>query len=323
MYFIEQVTYIVKNKNNKKEINKIIIGFGIAFVGIILLISTLIGSTSINDGVSISSTIKENIVNSFLITIVINFIGNGLYNMIIVLIFYIIFPTILMYVLYKNPKNVVIGIVGIMWQFFVFLFVYSDFSIQKTNTIFLVIIFVFWISLNEKEKSVNEIIDKVFKFIIIFTTTFLLLMSDINGLQYIKNEVIKKYSDSIEVAEFINNNVEDDAIFVCTNIPRTSAIIPYVKKGVFINILNMKEFTYVTWDQTAYKIINPNYIIEKIKKSDYNTKNIYLIESIFSAEDDEKIKELQNKNILSETLYESNKENVLIDEIYKVYKINL
>ncbi len=321
MYFIEQIKNVSQNKPNENK--KIFIGFIIAILGLMLLILTLLGSTSANAGVSVVTTFSRNIANTFFKNVLINFLGNSINYTSIFLFCYILLAIIFIYQTYKHPKNFTIGIVSIIWQFLIFLFIYSDFATQKTNTIFLVIIFIFWISLNEKEINVNEKIDKVFKFTIIFTFTMFLLMSDFNGLQNIKTEIEKKYSDSIGIAEFINTNTENDAIFVCTNVPRTSAIIPYVKNGVFINAINMKEFTYVTWDETAYKIIDVNYIIEKIKKCDYNTKNIYLIECIFSVEDNETIKELQKRDILSKALYESNKENILGDEVYKMYKINL
>ena len=323
MYFIEQVKYIIKNKKDKKEIKKIAIGFSIAIVGLIVLILTLLGSTSTNEGVSINTSFSKNIANILLEKILINFLGNIINKSVIFLFCYITLTIILVYQIYKQPKNSIIGIVAIIWEFLIFLFIYSDFATQKTNTIFLILVFIFWINLNEKEIKVNKKSDNALKFCTIFTVTLFLLISDINGLQNIESEKTKKYSDSIGVAEFINTNVEDDAIFLCTNIPRTSAIIPYVKNATFINPLNLKEFTYVTWDETAYKNIAVNYIIENIKKSDYNEKNIYLIENLVSSEDDKMIKELQNQNILSKVLYESDKENVFGDEVYKMYKINL
>ena len=323
MYFIEQVKYIIKNKKDKKEIKKIAIGFSIAIVGLIVLILTLLGSTSTNEGVSINTSFSKNIANILLEKILINFLGNIINKSVIFLFCYITLTIILVYQIYKQPKNSIIGIVAIIWEFLIFLFIYSDFATQKTNTIFLILVFIFWINLNEKEIKVNKKSDNALKFCTIFTVTLFLLISDINGLQNIESEITKKYSDSIGVAEFINTNVEDDAIFLCTNIPRTSAIIPYVKNATFINPLNLKEFTYVTWDETAYKNIAVNYIIENIKKSDYNEKNIYLIENLVSSEDDKMIKELQNQNILSKVLYESDKENVFGDEVYKMYKINL
>ena len=324
MYFIEQVTYIIKNKKDKKEIKKIVIGFSIAIVGLIVLILTLLGSTSTNEGVSISTIFSKNIANILLEKILTNFLGNIINNSVIFLFCYITLTIILIYQIYKQPKNTIMGIVAIIWEFLIFLFIYSDFATQKTNTIFLVLVFIFWINLNEKEINVNKKCDNVLKFCTIFTFTLFLLISDINGLQNIESEITKKYSDSIGVAEFINTNVEDDAVFLCTNIPRTSAIIPYVKNATFINPLNLREFTYVTWDETAFKIVKISKIIENIKKVNYN-KKIYLIESIFPDSEKEKqeIKKYQDENVLSEVLYESNTENIICDEAYKIYRINL
>lgn len=328
MFFIEQIYYIAKNKNDKQNIKELIVGLIISIIGLVILILTLIGSTSINKGLSISFAFNNKLFISLLNTIAVNFLGNGLNNIIIVSNVYMMLMIVLIYLIYKYPKSTIIGLLATGWQFVIFLFIYRDFSTQKTNTIFLIILFIAWINLDEKNLKINTKINAklstVFVYIITFFCTFILLISDFNGLNYIKNEITEKYSDSVSISEFINNDLESDVIFVCTNVPRASAIIPYVKNATFINPLNLREFTYVTWDETAFKIVKISRIIENIKKVNYN-KKIYLIESIFPDSEKEKqeIKKYQDENVLSEVLYESNTENIICDEAYKIYRINL
>ena len=324
MLFIEQVKYIVRNKKDKQKITKIVIGFSIDILGLIILIMTLIGSTSTNEGISISTSFNQEKYSILLEKILVNGLGSFINNSLIMFTCYIMLIILFIYQTYKHPKKSIIGLFSIAWQFFIFLFIYSDFATQKTNTLFLIIIFIAWIYLDEKELKINNTINKITEFIITFFCTFVLLISDINGLKNIKNEITEEYSDSVSVAEFINNDLESDIIFVCTNVPRASAIIPYVKNATFINPLNLREFTYVTWDETAFKIVKISKIIENIKKINYN-KKIYLIESVFpdSEKEQQEIKKYQDEKVLSEVLYESNIENIICDEAYKIYRINL
>ena len=61
---------------------------------------------------------------------------------------------------------------------------------------------------------------------------------------------------------------------------------------------------------------NANEIYKKNQK-------VYLIESIYKETENNDIKKLQEQNILSNALYETDLNKIYKDEAYKIYKINL
>ena len=160
------------------------------------------------------------------------------------------------------------------------------------------------------------------KFVLIYTCTVFLLLCDVNGLQNIMQEVNYIYSDSKYIANFINKNIEEDAIFICMDMPRSSAIIPYVDNRKFISSVTMKEFTYVTWNENAYKRVSTETAIQNAYKIYKENQKLYLIESIYKDNENNDIKKLQEQNILSNALYETDFNNIYKDEAYKIYKIN-
>ncbi len=213
--------------------------------------------------------------------------------------------------------------VAIFWELVVFLFIYRDWAVQKTNTMFLILIFISWINLEEEKTKIVENKNKIMKFVLIYTCTVFLLFCDVNSLQNIVQEVNYIYSDSKNIAKFINENIEEDAIFVCMDMPRASAIIPYVNNRKFVDSVTIKEFTYVTWNENAYKRVSTEKAIKNANEIYKKNQKVYLIESIYKETENNDIKKLQEQNILSNALYETDLNKIYKDEAYKIYKINL
>lgn len=232
-------------------------------------------------------------------------------------------PTII-YALYKHPKNTIIGICGVFWQIIMFLFINIGCAPQKTNTIFLVIVFVSWISIEQIKNSemIKHSLINIVEYYFIYLAIIFLIISDFSGLQSLRKDIKYQYSGSLDTAVYINNNIEKDSIFVCTNIVRACAIIPYVHNMTFINPLDFNEFTYITWDEYAYEKIEIGEVIDRTIKMNKSEKNVYLIESIYSNEENEIIKKYQNNNILSKALYTSDLGKNIGDESFRIYKIN-
>lgn len=249
-----------------------------------------------------------------------NIIGYVTNNKIIYYIILIMFIPMATYGFKKYTKKTMIGATAIAWQIMIIIFSNIGYDTQKTNTIVLVIVFICWIVLDEKN-SIN--IGKDIKKFFLFYITTVLIITDLCGFYKCEVEVEKRYSDSNNTAIFINKNLEKESIFVCTNIVRASSIVPYVNNMIFINPLNFKEFTYITWDEYAYEKIGVGEVIEKTIKMLENKKNVYLIESVFSTEENEIIKYYQDKNVLTKALYMTDLNSVLGDEAFRIYKFNL
>ena len=323
IYFIEQIKEIIKHKENKKENIKVIIGFCIAIIGLGVLIISLIGSTSTNQGVKVSIELNQYMSNIFFKKVLNNSIGDFINSNVVNVVFYFAFIIIFIYEATIYRKNSLIMSIAILWELIVFLFIYRDWGIQKTNTMFLIIIFIFWINLEEEKTKIFENKNKIIKFVLIYTCTAFLLFCDVNGLQHITQEAKKIYSDSKYTAKFINENIEEGAIFICMDAPRSTAIIPYVNNRKFIDSVTTKEFTYITWDKNAYKRVSTIQAIKNIYEIYKKNPKVYLIESIYEKSENNDIKKLQEQNILSNTLYESDLNKKYKDEAYKIYKVNI
>ena len=323
IYFLEQIKEIIKHKENKKENIKVIVGFCIAIIGLMVLIISLMGSMSANQGVNISLEFNKYISNTFFKKALYNLIGELINNNIVNVVFYFAFIIIFIYEATIYRKNSLIMFVAIFWELVVFLFIYRDWAVQKTNTMFLILIFISWINLEEEKTKIVENKNKIMKFVLIYTCTVFLLLCDVNGLQNIVQEVNYIYSDSKNIAKFINENIEEDAIFVCMDMPRASAIIPYVNNRKFVDSVTIKEFTYVTWDENAYKRVSTEKAIKNANEIYKKNQKVYLIESIYKETENNDIKKLQEQNILSNALYETDLNKIYKDEAYKIYKINL
>ena len=287
------------------------------------MISTLIGSTSTNIYVSSYCGLNYHSVNILLEKAIFNLFGNLFNNILNYQLVILLFTPIILFKYYRHPKSMTIGLIAIIWQMIVFLFIYSDFAAQKTNTIFLVILFIIWINLEEKNDNskYNMIRDIIHKYTLFIITTALIIM-DIYGLDNIKCEIKYQYSDSFNTAQYINNNLENESVLICTDIPRASSIIPYVNNMKFINSANFKEFTYVTWDKYVNEKIEMDEIIEKTIKMNKDNSCFYLIESIFSPNESEVLQKYQDKGILSKALYITDLKCNLGDESFRIYKFN-
>ena len=75
-------------------------------------------------------------------------------------------------------------------------------------------------------------------------------------------------------------------------------------------------------NENAYKVVELSEIIDNINLSGIKEENIYLLESLFDEEESEPIKQYQNENVLSDVLYESDINEVICDESYRIYRIN-
>ena len=319
MFFVEQIKNI--KKYNKKELIQLICGFGISIIALTILILTLRGGTSNNPIVFTTKSINKNLIDIFFKKITTNLIGKNYNNAMIYKLIIVLFLPTIIYGIYRHPKTSILGFSAIIWQLIVFLVIYSDFAAHKTNTIFLVIIFIAWLVI-EENKNLNYANNKTIQIYTLFLSGILLILSDISGIQLLKDEITRPYTDASNVAKFINNEIGKESIFICTNMPRASAILPYTNNIKLLSPVDYTEFTYVTWNDNAYKYVQLYEIIDNMNIGGITGKDIYLLESVFDEEESELIKKYQNENILSEVLYASDMDKVIGDESYRIYKIN-
>ena len=321
-FFLEQIFY---TKNNKKK--DLIISLLIAIVGLISLIFMLYGSTEKNTELALFNVWN---LNKYKFKMLIKTIQNELFGIVSISSGFRSWINIAALVLIiwesrKNLQNLIIATISIMWQVFIYLCIFGS-SAQKINTIFVILIFIAWINMEEEKNKRKEYKDNnICSRIVILICMFCLILSDIEGITQIKSEIKRKYSYAEEAAQYIENNLEDDSIFVADTGYLVSAIIPYTENKRFWNSSSKQYFTYMTWNKISNQEMYVDQIIENIKQEFDDKSHLYLIMSNKNADskNNEKIIKLQQEGILSDTLYSSKESSIICEEVYNIYKINL
>lgn len=340
-FFLEQFFY---TKKNKKEKQVLVLALAIALIGLLCLVAMLFGSIGTNNDISTTNNLIIKVhswkmfarlvkiyvknINILLRSIEAGIVGEIGYTKGFNTICLIAIIALLVFQIKVNKKNAIILVVSCLWQMMIYLFIYSDTSGQKLNTMFLIFIFIAWINLACDSDRINNINGKLRKYIMQFCI-FIIILSDICGLTNIQNEINQVYSDSKNVANYIKQNLDEDAIIVCTNCPTASAIIPYLKNVKFWNPFSKQYFTYITWKNDFNTDLKIDEIINNIKE-ELPLNNVYLLESYehIGLKEKSDIALLIEKGILSEELYNSSSSSkldgtLMFDEEYKIYKVNL
>jgi hypothetical protein len=128
-------------------------------------------------------------------------------------------------------------------------------------------------------------------------------------------EINTKYSSAYETAQYIKNNLEDDSIFICTDMPFSSAVIPYINRNAFWSPQTEDYFSFVTWDEKYKTSYTVQEFLEKIKNNFNGNEKLYLLYSYNFQE--EAIEYLENNEIITKIFTSdiSENENFIIYEI--------
>ena len=330
-FFLEEIFYV---KKTKKDVKNIIIALIIAFAGLIILFYMLSGGISQNTQLQLASIFDISFIKIRLLFVEIlsNLFGPITYSFGFRVFIEIFAIVIICYYFKKNSQSMVIAIVSILWPIFVYLCIYG-YSTQKINLIILTTIFIAWIIKEEnnhikkenESKNVSSLLDKV----AIYGSIFVLLLNAMQGISWIQEDISTKYSFSKEVAEYINQNLENDSVVVSVFGPYTSAVIPYTETSKNIRFWSpstQKYFTYMDWDDISNEVLNLEDIMTNIQNN-FKNEIVYLLSSndLLETKNKDYLNELQENNIISKSLYESAYEerSVIGEEKYALYKVNL
>ena len=131
------------------------------------------------------------------------------------------------------------------------------------------------------------------------------------------------------MAEYINQNLENDSVVVSVFGPYTSAVIPYTETSKNIRFWSpstQKYFTYMDWDDISNQLLDLEDIMIIIQNN-FKNENVYILSSndLLETKNKDYLNELQENNIISKSLYESAYEerSVIGEEKYALYKVNL
>ena len=309
-FYIKNIFRAIKNKK-LKENRKLLLGFGIVVIGIILVFLQLLGSISSNEQVMLVQ--KKNYINTFE-----QYIGavlmsyTGYLNDLLIIIIFMAITAIMLWQIntFKKHKNSILIFYGsIIFQLLVYVMVYQ--YLEQTILItYFIILFCIWIA-HYKEENYKE--NLVLNIILIMISLITLLYS----CKMIKRDFFNNYSSSKETAQFINDTIEKGSLIISTDDYTASSIIPYCKDYKFYNPQRRDIFTYVKWDEKR----NANVSYEELKdiiKEQQNNNKVYILTSKINLTDVINMFELKNE--ILPIFYST--QPLKADEKYCLYEIN-
>lgn len=333
LFYIEE---LIKNRkiNTKEQKKKIYISLIVIVVGLILTLIPIIISTLTNTDVSLTSNSTSTFEDTKLkMENAYEKIMTGCFgeNEIILKIVAIALIILLCYEIRYHFKNALVIICTEGLQFLIYTYVYMG-SEQRVSTLILLIMFIFWIQNNKEIKTENinktsqkaldnqrnvkrqKIKNEIVNFAE-YTLIFVLIINIVHGIYSVNKEIKTTYSSSYETAEWIKNNLEEDSIFICTSIPLSSAIIPYINRDVFWSPQTLDYFSFTSWDEnyrTGYSLRD---LQKRVKENFQENQNLYLIYTYDFNE--ETMKFLEEQGYITK-IFES---DVSLQEKYTIYKI--
>ncbi len=197
---------------------------------------------------------------------------------------------------------------------------------------FLYIIHLFWpFSITERTSLIFAIIvllntDNDKKAYLIFTIIIssLIILTNYNK---IISDFKYEYSDSKNVGNFINENIEDSSLIIILDIDRHVSAIPYIdnsKNLTYYNIQNEAYQTFMTWNKKGFTEKEYYEIENQMAKVSKNYKDIYILygsSTYYNDYHDTTLYNLENNNQITK-IYETPYVNEVIDrkEIFKIYR---
>lgn len=284
---------MIKNKENRKQI---LVSLAFVIAGIAMLILQFCNTIS-STGKTLHFEYLSNILNQTKQLFMPAIESELLYIITII--------AIIIYMIYlvskKEYRNFIITFLGVAFQILFATIIYN--SINASSLIYLNILFVI-IQSNE----INKIITGITLFIFASTlyATCMLIDNDYKNL----------FSDSKNVAKYIEKNVDKKSKIYCELLDYCAAVNAHLpnKKYHFIDYNTGKEYTYTEYGD-YYKIL---YDQTLYKSGDFFNKDEmdYFIGSIYNKE----ILEAKNEEEHYKIVYETKEKVFFSGEEYIIYK---
>ena len=267
-FFIE--TIIKWKKYTKHQKINIALSFSIGIIILLISILPLIGSTSTNELVERSIdkfsrriiSVKKEIKRTIEAAVEI-YSDNAK----------LILPLLLVAIIYECRyylKNMIMIVISLAFQMVIYNVIHPM-SEQKILTIVFIVLLFAWRQLEEKEQKLK--VDKIISIVMLGILSF----NIVAGIRDYILELEYDYSGAKKVADFIEENLEENSIIICDNVPRATAVIPYVNKNIkFWGLHKENYFTYIEWDETLYREYSYEELLKNIEKLKSNGKVYYL-----------------------------------------------
>ena len=317
--FYGEELLLKRKQNEKKERKKLIIGAFIVFIGLVLFILQIyraIFDSKLSYQVSsIHNTLNINFIVTHTKEIVIQYMEMIIGKSPLTIVNYIVFAIILTLIIingikYKKQFLIFVPVVIVNIVVHVFLWFLNP---HRAYMILMLIIFWAW-----NYKKDGKICDfKIINNSILYALIILCIISLKAGYNAIKADYYNLYSSSKETAEYIEDNLPKDSVFLFIPVSQSiTPIIAYLDDDdyKFYSVPEDRYLTYIIWDNKWNEKITPNKINILLNHKLKNKKNVYLITTIFQNNNERKFLEDCKK------IYASNNCMMILEQ-YIIYKL--
>ncbi len=323
--------FLIENLREKNFSKKIIFSILIMFMGLIFLILQLHNTTAENYYI----TYKPNYILLNLIKVPVFFFLSSfnyeitinkslIYPILDIFTFISIFTIFIMLFInlfINNKKIFLIGTIGIIFQFYIYIFTYSaNIYVNKIFMVFCILLFCFWIlyeknSFKNNYKFANRKVCSCLLCIFFFLTSY-------NGINYYILEYKYSYTGAKETATFIKNNIKENAKLLIDNEAYMISLSYYLQnKYNLFSVIRNKNLKYVIWDKINSQRLSNNAWYEYSKLiSKENNSDIYIIRSFADEKNQNIFKKLDEEYKDNFKLIFYSNSSVEPNEGYKIYK---
>lgn len=235
--------------------------------------------------------------------------GINLLAIFVAIILFLIFLLVTCFYRRSREKwTVLVVVVGtIVFQILFYVMIYN-FSEQRVLVIPYMIVWGIWV-LSEYYEDVSikalEAVVGVLLGIMLF-----------HHAPAIWEDVVRPYSGSKEVAEFIRENIPDDAILIGDNKPKCSAVMPYLRQKYYLYASNGEKSSYTKWTQGWGDTIEYEQFVSWVNSLNFGDKEVWLI-SAYNRSLIVGIEQISNDY---ELCFESSEPSIT-NENYRIYRL--
>ena len=269
LFFIEELFIHFKTKT-KTEKKWIIVSLIIAILGLIILFLQLYGSTSENAVINKKDEFEFKYLDE--IIPIAELITKSLTDVIDDNICFSIILSILIIMIHgmiKHPRETLIYIVAVAFNLYVFIFIYSNLSLQKASIYLLLLIFLLLLQSKDDEKKENYLLEGILIIILVLNIG--------TGIKAVNKDIKNQYSCSRETAKYIKENIRKSDTIITSHVPSASALIPYLNGYTFWNPQICEYFTYSTWNDELMREYSIQEFIDNTKEYIKDKENVYFI----------------------------------------------
>lgn len=316
----------LSEQEKRKLIVSILIASVLMVASIFPLLECLSTNKTVKTGGELILNLKETFFNYPLV------LHNGLFlvfNSIETTYFIILVITIITLIFEAKDysKNCFAIGISILWQCFIYSFIYGP-SFQRIGTIIFIILFFKWKDAYNSLSKISNLTN--FQNIIrIFGWKCLVISNIVGGFLFLVLYALPyNYSNAHDMASYINIQLHDDSVILGgSHVEFLSSIIPYIERDIkFYHVPGKRFFSYAIWDNLNTIDIECNDIQELPKTFCYKRKLYYVFCSgkghYFDVTREKKLIDKMIEKKVFKKLYCTN--NVSISsENYTIFEVNL